>query len=849
MFYRFPVHNKTEWIRAIKVLNMQTIVPKKHTVVCSKHFEPKYLVPANRGLQLLPGAIPTLFPSYGNENFEDIEFLIESDSGGDSASCTTESASKRRRRSFVRYPGDVNSTTVSPTTSRKALRICRTALFKKEIQLKQLSRKIKRKSINIKTMRSLILELKKKTLICENTAAMLNSVVSSNFLMKNLVFGKNQGKYDEEIRTFAVTLHFYSPRAYNFVRDKFAKKLPHPRTIREWYKSIDGSPGFTTLSLDLIRKKVIEAQGQGKKIFLALMMDEMAIRQSVEWDNSKNKFYGYVDVGGNLENSDERPRAKEALTFLVNCVNDRWKVLVGYFLINGITAKEKAEVVRQMLSYLSDTGAEVVSLTFDGAPSNISMANNLGANLNISNLKVSFFSQYFSNEIVIFLDICHMIKLVRNLFASRPFLLDKDYNKVEWKYISELEQIQKKEGLSLAPKLTKKHIQWYEAKMKVKLATQTLSNSVAVAIKYLQKTNVNFKNSIPTIKFIEIFDRLFDVFNSINFSKQGLKKPLCDSNFNSVMAFFQEAEVYIRELKLEDGTSVLTSKNKTGLIGFLVAIQSVKNLFSRLIKASPPSLNFLCMYKFSQDHLEVEFSKIRSRGGFNNNPSAKMFEVAYKRLILHDEIKISKNANIIEITSDIVKPGSGNLFSDKINYKFNQNSDIQVIEEEVEVMYEPLSEFSQNILGYIAGFIQKKLLKQIKCPKCIVSISRNNTFNELIHLKNFGRLIYPNNNIVAVTKIAETSFRVVKACNHFSSEYFYQNILNHAMNNMNNTIFEDLVDHTFDIFENHRIYLIKAIIIEYLRIRLHHLAKHTSLSFHNKYIRQHLTKTIHFSGL
>lgn len=38
----------------------------------------------------------------------------------------------------------------------------------------------------------------------------------------------NRSKYPPELRSFAITLHFYSPKAYNFVRKKFNLALPHP---------------------------------------------------------------------------------------------------------------------------------------------------------------------------------------------------------------------------------------------------------------------------------------------------------------------------------------------------------------------------------------------------------------------------------------------------------------------------------------------------------------------------------------------------------------------------------------------------------------------------------------------
>jgi len=45
-------------------------------------------------------------------------------------------------------------------------------------------------------------------------------------------------------------------------------------------------------------------------------------------------------------------------------------------------------------------------------------------------------------------------------------------------------------------------------------------------------------------------------------------------------------------------------------------------------------LNYLLTFKLNQDHLEIFFSALRSRGGFNNNPNAQQFKAAYKRLMV-----------------------------------------------------------------------------------------------------------------------------------------------------------------------------------------------------------------------
>ena len=86
--------------------------------------------------------------------------------------------------------------------------------------------------------------------------------------------------------------------------------------------------------------------------------------------------------------------------------------------------------------------------------------------------------------------------------------------------------------------------------MKVNLAAQTLSNSVADSIEFCNKTlNLEqFKESEATVKFIRIFDRLFDVLNSRNPLAKGFKSVLRSSNQHSWLPFVAEAKDYIMGL-------------------------------------------------------------------------------------------------------------------------------------------------------------------------------------------------------------------------------------------------------------------------------------------------------------
>lgn len=156
------------------------------------------------------------------------------------------------------------------------------------------------------------------------------------------------------------------------------------------------------------------------------MMDEMSIRSKLTWSHDKKKYIGFVDHGSAFDSETEE-QASDALVFLVNAVNDHWKCPVAYYFTNKFSGVEKASVVRQILIQIHETGCKVISFTFDGASSNISMASELGANIRSTQMLKPYFEHPITKKPVnLFLDICHMLKLIRNHFESKKVLIDEN---------------------------------------------------------------------------------------------------------------------------------------------------------------------------------------------------------------------------------------------------------------------------------------------------------------------------------------------------------------------------------------------------------------------------------------
>ena len=252
-----------------------------------------------------------------------------------------------------------------------------------------------------------------------------------------------------------------------------------------------------------------------------------------------------------------------------------------------MNGQERANLVNICLKKLHEAGVDVVSLTCDGPPCNFSMISSLGASLDMDNFQTHFNHPLALNKkVYVLLDICHMIKLVRNTLGKGLILIDKDGGKISWQYIVELEKIQRQEGLRLGNKLKRSHIDFRQQVMKVSLATQALSKSRADAIEHCNKALKLqvFKGSEATVKFIRLVDYLFDVLNSRNPLALGSKAPLRQNNKRVWKPFFEEAFHYFLHLKESTGVAMYKSKRKTGFVGFMAGIRSTKKIFEECIE-------------------------------------------------------------------------------------------------------------------------------------------------------------------------------------------------------------------------------------------------------------------------
>lgn len=505
----------------------------------------------------------------------------------------------------------------------KKARILRKYIEKKESAKTSLRHKLYRHKKKISKLSELLKDLSQKNLISEETRDILqDSCEPSQDELTDFFVGKNSNSssstFSPAVRRFALNLNFYSPKAYEYVRGVLKNRLPHQRTIRKWLQTTNCQPGFSAESLSALRKAVDEARLKGQKLICNLTFDEMAIRERVEWDG--NVSYGYVDFGNGCESG---VKATQVLVFMLVCINRSWKLPVGYFPINSITAEQKKNLLIHCIQNVTETGVEISGVTFDGAASNVTLVRLLGSELDVSKSEFYFTIGNSQTKIPLFLDVCHMFKLVRNTFAELSPLVDADGREIDWKYLVRLQELQETEGLHLGNKVKKAHIFFQKQKMKVRLATQVMSKSVADALDFcrVELALPEFQGSEGTACFIRILNDIFDILNSRKINDFGFKQALSKGNIQYIRETIARSCNYISSLKFANGSLVIQHRRKLGFVGLIVCLKNLEIIYARFIENE--ILSYIPTYKLNQDPVELFFSSLRCRLGYNNNPTVR----------------------------------------------------------------------------------------------------------------------------------------------------------------------------------------------------------------------------------
>lgn len=296
-------------------------------------------------------------------------------------------------------------------------------------------------------------------------------------------------------------------------------------------------------------------------------------------------------------------------------------------------------------------------------------------------------------------------------------------------------------------------------------------------------------------------------------------------NFRNREADLLEIRGYLLSLRTADGTPIVKSTNNTGFIGFVFCIQSLLNISRELLFHPSHPFKYVLGYKFSQDHLELFFNAVRGTLGWNNSPTAKDFSYIFRRFLAHVGVQPDSSGNCT-------------------NFSEETEADFSIIDHFSAVPdFYADSEFVENVVSYISGFVVRKVLKHEACVFCRLALidtptCQNRFFDHrhFIRLKNNGGLLLPSEAVVNVLRIVERLYRCLP------------DLMANKPQRIFVKLFDELPDNLFSsmhmIETNHRLKLIRSLLFAYCHLRSFHVARRMNTG--RVTTRHRLTKCITF---
>lgn len=256
-FFRFPLKNEQllkKWIASMKREKWE---PKKSNYICSAHFTEDCLRRYSLQVRLKEDAVPTVFcfPPHLQKVSQPRRRLfrcqVDPSKIAAAASSTFKAnlSPKQHTRSALQHHDYVIK--FSP---RGIKRKYETLLQRQRQQhdviakrLRLVRRQLSRRQRRLHTMQDIISVLQSRKDINAEAVDLIERVFGHipAELLRRKLHQSSKESFSDAVRSFAMTLHFYSPKAYDFVRNTLSSALPHVSTLRRWCSAVEGKPGFT----------------------------------------------------------------------------------------------------------------------------------------------------------------------------------------------------------------------------------------------------------------------------------------------------------------------------------------------------------------------------------------------------------------------------------------------------------------------------------------------------------------------------------------------------------------------------------------------------------------------------
>ena len=352
--------------------------------------------------------------------------------------------------------------------------------------------------------------------------------------------------------------------------------------------------GFTEKSLYVIKQRAESLPAAGK--ICPLLMDEISLKSHLFYDISKDHLVGLEDFG---DGKSSGLVANSALVLMARGILHNWKQPIAYFLVNeSCDAYRLKDIISEALLHLESMGLNVVSIISDQGSNFLSFIQSQNVTA-----EEPYIQMRGKNYFVIF-DPPHLLKSVRNNLLKYNFEFEnKESN---WDDIKSFYNKEQKQAIRTAPKLTERHINPNGfMKMRVKLAAQIFSHSVAAGITLYASLGGLSKSAIGSAEFLERVDKIFDTCNSLSF-KDAKKQRRPFSQASPHLKIMKDGIQLFKSLKVINKSTKEDKTNKLKCLnGWLITLNSMISLWEKLFQSG--TISFLVTRQLNQDSLENFF--------------------------------------------------------------------------------------------------------------------------------------------------------------------------------------------------------------------------------------------------
>lgn len=729
-------------------------------------------------------------------------------------------------------------------------------------------------------------------------------------VLEMILKGKVEGKsYHPKVRDFSIQLLSLSPKGYRFVRKAFDNKLPTERVICMWKQMNNASPGMIAQSL-VAASKVAEEyqQDTGDTAEFLCKFDEAEIHEALQFIPHLNEILGLVNAGEIVEGGEdfddedddyEEFLAKKVLVLTLKGLNVDMSVPVGYLFIRSLNGAQKGEILTQLIQECwIKYKIKIKTVTCDGDKAHLTMIELLGGKIRLKNLdeKVDTTIKVEANgdvlEVHVMLCQSHMLKNHRTTVGEKGeieagtniseifsesqlrYFLGEFYDpehiktesnqKIEWKYLTTLHELQDLVELHLANKLTRSAIEFHKNKMKVVHAAVAMGDKTSDAIWYLDR-NLNlpeFAGSLNSVVFFKVCNLCFDILDSkTENSFKPFKSPLCRENSSEIFEWMDSIEKYFKSLILE-GKPLLMSLRLTGFVGTLSGFHVARKLYKEMVLTG--RMESIAMHSTNQDELEHFFCRMRSSLGNNTNPTCYQFQCFMKNFLSFHLVQFSTQGNCSLSCADDMKLPEQTKLTEKlpnVPFKFSSQLSAPVKQKQASTVItrkkkkfafdpESIEKFEHDTICYISGFVQRSIIDKISCKDCseLLNDPESSMNNDFIQFRDKGvnesLLQQPHRELFDICRRSEFLYKIecqsgVKNLTHRVSSKVLANLDKNVLSLFN------LHSHNREL--DARSDMINRIIDRYLKTRNAHYVRRVNKD-RNLFYRQHAAKMILYAN-